>query len=141
MSLKWYGENVAKRMERAARVGINRTMAVCVKEAKETHQFTNRTGTAERSIRIANAAQTFALKTWGMWGSVAVHYFVYLEFGTKNMKSKSALTGVGPLKPNSKGKSFAPWKGGSYAATLRPVAIRVYPILGEMIRRAYAEAA
>jgi hypothetical protein len=56
MALKFNGDRMKARMERAARVGINNTMTEAVFLGKETHPFTNRTGTAERSIRIVAAA-------------------------------------------------------------------------------------
>lgn len=109
MSLKWRGPQVAEKLAQAAREGVNATMGVAVLHAKENHSFQNRTGTAERSIRIAREAETHGHKTSGLWGSVGVLYFVFLEFGT-------ALMGPFP--------------------TLRPAAAAVYPELGANIRRA-----
>lgn len=104
----WHGDEVLERIRRASRLGINKTMTECVIIAKHSHPFVNRTGTAERSIRIVMAAKTLAGHTMGIWGSMQVAYFWYLEFGTKIMK-----------------KSYA---------TLRPTAAKVYPRLAENIR-------
>lgn len=78
-------------MQRAARIGVNRTMAEAVAHAKKNHEFKNRTGTAERSIRIEKAAETVGLTTSGVWGSAAVSYFWWLEFGSSRMKGFGTL--------------------------------------------------
>jgi len=110
--LDWNGDTIIKKMQAAARIGINRTMAVAVTEAKSTHPFENRTGNAERSIRIVVRAETTKKQTAGLWGSMSCKYFAFLEFGTATM---------------------------SAFATLRPTAQRVYPILSDMIQKAYKE--
>lgn len=127
--LRWYGDDVKKKVMRACVVGVNRTMAVCVAEAKHTHPFTNRTGTAERSIRIARPAQVAGDAVFGLWGSLQVAYFKWLELGTQAMRAKRRRAG--------QASESAPWKGGSFAPTLRPVALRVYPLLGRLVNQAY----
>ena len=107
--VKWNGDNVRRRLEKAARLGINKTMSQCIAIAKASHPFQNRTGTAERSIRVVVKAITSADgKTLGIWGSMGVGYFRFLEFGTRFMKSNFA--------------------------TLRPTAEKVYPLLQSNIR-------
>lgn len=110
--LEWFGDNIKKRILRASAIGINRVMSLCVAEAKETHPWQNRTGTAERSISIARAAKAAGDVIYGIWGSLQVGYFMALEFGT-------ALRKAYP--------------------TLRPTAARVYPVLPRMISQAYQE--
>lgn len=108
LGFEWYGDEIKARMLRAAQMGVNRTMAVCVVEAKQTHPFENRTGTAERSLRIWKSAQVMGDHVFGIWGSVQTAYFKFLELNPK-------------------------------FATLVPTSARVYPILGRMVNRAYAE--
>lgn len=140
----WYGDDIRKRVEKAARMGVNRTMAVAVAEAKASHPFTNRTGTAERSIRIVRAAITHAGETVGLWGSALVDYFKYLEFGTKLTTTRVSIRqqlrqGTGAMSLKTSAADKLPWKGGSWGPTLQPAAAKVYPLLGEMIRKAYQE--
>jgi len=108
--VKWYGDRVKRKMERAARIGINRTMGEAVAHGKANHEWNNRTGTAERSMRIQEPAQTVGGKTSGTWGSVGVVYFIWLERGSSLMK------GFG---------------------TLRKAAAATYRNLSSNIRRAY----
>lgn len=111
--LRWYGDKVIARMRKAGRYGINKTMGECAAVAKHSHPFQNQTGTAERSIRVSVPAQTGADGTTvGLWGSVAVGYFWFLEKGTDLMK-----------------KSYA---------TLVPTAEKVYPRLPANIREGWA---
>ena len=78
--LKWKGDIVAKRVKRAAEIGINDTMARSVTLAKQSHPgWRNVTGTAEGSIRIVEKAKQERGSIFGRWGSAAVHYFLYLE--------------------------------------------------------------
>lgn len=143
MGLNWKGEEVRARVEKAARVGINRTMALCVAESKENHPFTNRTGTAERSIKIAAAAKTTDNVTVGIWGSVMVNYFKYLELGTELTRGRTSIMqrigGASTTTKRPKKNSAAlPWKGGSFAPTLIPAAKKIYPTLLEHIKWAFA---
>jgi hypothetical protein len=141
--LEWNGDKILARIEAASRIGINQTMAICVAEAKATHPFTNRTGLAERSIVIAQRARTTGSISYGQWGSVAVNYFKYLEFGTRftrtrtSIKDRMRIMRTGIFKTGPKNKGVPPWQGGSWAPTLGPAANRVYPLLSDFIRRAY----
>lgn len=143
MGLDWHGDDVRLRVERAARMGINRTMALCVAEAKENHPFTNRTGTAERSVRIAAAAKTTDGVTVGIWGSVMVNYFKYLELGTELTRGRTSIfqrvagskTAVKKPKNNA---AALPWNGGSWGPTLVPAAKKIYPKLLAQIKWAFA---
>lgn len=81
MSLNWRGDEVQRSVERAARVGINATLTECVSRAKDEHPYENRTGTAERSVRIIAAARAVGNAVVGAWGSISVRYFRFLEYG------------------------------------------------------------
>lgn len=142
MSLDWRGPRVVDRMRRATRLGINRTISACVAMAKDNHSWKNRTGTAERSIRIATPAQTGPDgRTIGAWGSVAVKYFWGLEFGTAahvitpqrgeflRFKGKSG-TFVFVRQVNHPGTKARP--------VLNPTARKVYPFLSGYIKQAWA---
>ncbi len=140
---EWHGDEFLRRVEEASRIGINWTMGACVVDAKATHPFTYRTGMAERSIRIVTPARTNKGVSFGSWGSTVVKYFKYLEFGTRSTKTRTSITQrrlimrTGIFKrPDNAGAP--PWKGGSYAPTLRPTADRIYPRLAGFIRKAYA---
>lgn len=111
--LKWFGDDIKKRMIRASEIGINRTMALAVTQAKSDHGgWENVTGTAERSIRIQNPAQTLHDFTFGVWGSAQVEYFIWLEIGTALREGYH---------------------------TLRRAAVATYPFLPKLINRAYGE--
>jgi len=144
----WRGDALIKRMKMATAYGINKTMSQAVMQAKETHPFTNRTGTAERSIRIVSPAQHESSgHTTGFWGSAAVKYFWYLEMGTRFTQTRTSIIGRQKLMfriaksrrrvRRLKTKELPPWRGGSWAPTLRPVAERIHPMLGRNIKRGW----
>jgi hypothetical protein len=96
MAMNWRGDAVITRLRKACRFGVNKTMGQCALVAKNEHPWHNRTGTAERSIRIAAPAVTSGDgHTVGIWGSVAVGYFAGLEQGnpahTITVRRKKAL--------------------------------------------------
>jgi hypothetical protein len=135
MALKWKGDKMKARMEMAAKIGINETMGEGVFLAKETHPFTNRTGTAERSIRIvAAAARAGGGLIRGIWGSIGVVYFKWLELGTEAMdhRVRAATSRTPGRVPVWSGA-----KSGMYEPTLRPVARMTYPGLKQNIRDAW----
>lgn len=142
MGLKWNGDAIKRRMELATRVGVNRTMALCVGGAKEDHPFTNRTGTAEQSIRIAVAAEARGNRTVGIWGSVMNSYFKFLELGTNLTRTRTSIvqrtqimaTGIFKRARNA---GAPPWKGGSWAPTLVPEAKKFYKGLTYQIEAAF----
>lgn len=144
---EWHGDRVLKRMQQAARFGINRTMVECVVLAKSGHPFTNRSGMAERSIRIAMPAKTDARgSTAGLWGSMGVKYFRALEFGTRKTRTRTSIRArnrimrTGVLKTGRMNRGLPPWQGGSFKPTLRPVAARVYPRLPGNIKAGWRKA-
>lgn len=77
----WRGDDVTRRLVRAAKIGIDETLAACVVEAKSNHPYVNRTGTAEGSVRMVPAQQE-GRRIVGRWGSFIVRYFIFLEIGT-----------------------------------------------------------
>lgn len=128
MGLNWHGDRVIRRMRQATRLGINRTMAAGVAAAKQNHEWQNRTGTAERSIRVALPAQTGPDgKTIGVWGSVAVKYFWALEFGRIVRGIRTTLKGRF-VKKTTAPKAYP---------TLRPAAKKVYVMLPAYIKAAW----
>ncbi len=79
MALKWFGDQVLKKVQKAAAGGINATMSAASKHAKRNHPgWKNVTGTAEGSIRIVRFAKP-QISPVGLWGSVDVNYVIWLE--------------------------------------------------------------
>ncbi len=113
MSVKWKGPRVLRATRRAQVRGINVIMSRCVRGAKTSHEWINRTGILEGSIGI----HTFARKTGagisGEWGSADVVYARVHELGSAKMNI--------PARPY-----------------LRPQADIHYPNLPAEIRRAMA---
>ncbi len=134
MGLEWNGEEIKRRMILATKIGINQTMALCVGGAKIEHPFTNRTGTAEQSIRIAMQAEQRGSKTTGIWGSVMNSYFKYLELGTRFTRGIAFTSKGKRLAQDSEGPS---WRGGSWAPTLVPQAKIFYKGLTYKIEAAF----
>lgn len=141
MSLDWRGPQVVARMRKATRIGINQTMAAGVAMAKQNHTWKNRTGTAERSIRIATPAQTGPDgKTIGIWGSTAVKYFWGLEFGTKARTIVAKAGGL--LRFKGRDGRFVFVRSVRHPGTqarpvLNPTAQKVYRFLPGFIQRAW----
>lgn len=81
MSLRWNGDDVKRKVERAARIGIDKTMAQAVVHAKRNHPgWKNRTGLAEGSVRIIQQAERRGSgQIVGVWGSTGVNYVIWLE--------------------------------------------------------------
>lgn len=81
MSTEWRGDQVKRKMMRAAVMGVNRTMAEAVVHAKQNHPWQNRTGTLEGSTQISQYAKQERDAVVGRWGSVDVNYALRLELG------------------------------------------------------------
>lgn len=78
--INWKGADVRRRVEDAARMGIDDTMAAAGIEAKANHSgWKNITGNAEGSISITEPAHKEGGAILGRWGSKAVAYFIWLE--------------------------------------------------------------
>jgi phage gpG-like protein len=119
MPLVWKGDKFNAKFEKAMRVGLNKTMAEAVLYAKTHHEWKNRTGTLERSIRIVEGARKVGQGFAGIWGSVAVIYAAVHEFGA-SFRRGSGTVNI-PARP-----------------FLVPAARKNYPNLTENIREAFA---
>jgi hypothetical protein len=132
MPMNWRGDAVILRLRRACRFGVNKTMSQCVLVAKNEHPWRNRTGTAERSIRIAAPAMTSGDgHTVGIWGSVAVGYFAGLEQGNRphwiTARRKKALAFEASGKKVFARSVVHP--GNKAMPVLVPTAQKIYPKL------------
>lgn len=79
--MEWRGQLVAEKVKRAAALGINETIATAVVYVKLNHPgWSNRTGTAEGSIRITAFATVEGAHIVGRWGSTGVAYMRALEY-------------------------------------------------------------
>ena len=81
MSLTWNGEAHKKKLMKAARRGIDKTMKEAVASAKGDHPgWESRSGKAEKSIAIVERAKvTGKAEVSGAWGSRGVFYMRFLE--------------------------------------------------------------
>lgn len=78
--LKWYGDKIKSKIERASVQGINVTMSKAAIHAKRNHPgWRNRTGKAEGSIGTYQNARKSGRRIFGIWGSRNVEYFLKLE--------------------------------------------------------------
>ncbi len=112
MSVKWQGAKVAAKMRKAEIRGINVVMSRCVKGAKTSHEWINRTGILEGSIGVAVFARRQGTGAAGVWGSQDVIYARVHELGSE--------------KNNIRARPY-----------LRPQAAIHYPSLATEIRRAF----
>ena len=85
MSVKWEGSKVAAKMHKAEVRGINVIMSRCVKGAKTSHEWQNRTGILEGSIGIAVFARRQGSGAAGIWGSQDVVYARVHELGSEKL--------------------------------------------------------
>lgn len=118
MALNWRGNEVKRELARATRIGIDATMQAAVLHAKAKHKFVNRTGEAERSIRVVDSAREERGRIVGRWGSTGIVYFRRLEFGFQGTDRLGRVFDQ-PAFP-----------------ALRPAAQAEYPNLARRIRRA-----
>ena len=80
VKLHWNGDNVARRIREASRLGIDDTMAQCAITAKGSHPgWKNISTNAEGSIMITQPARNERGRTVGRWGSKGVLYMLFLE--------------------------------------------------------------
>lgn len=86
--LDWKGDDVHKRMLRAAANGIDRTLAPCVNDAKGLVRV--KTATLQGSIRF-EPAEIHGTRISGLWGSFDVNYALWQEIGTHRMSAKPYL--------------------------------------------------
>ncbi len=112
MSVKWEGAKVAAKMRKAEVRGINVVMSRCVRTAKTSHEWVNRTGILEGSIGVAVFARRQGDGAAGIWGSQDVVYARVHELGSEKL--------------NIRARPY-----------LRPAAGDHYPELPREIRRAF----
>ncbi len=113
--VKWDGPKVVSKMRRAEIKAINRVMAKCVRGAKNSHEWENRTGILEGSIGVDVFARPQGRGASGLWGTADVDYALVHELGS--VKEGQNI----PARPY-----------------LRPAADEHYPSLRDEIRRAFA---
>ena len=77
--VRWEGPRVADKMRRSEMRAINVIMSRCVRGAKTSHEWKNRTGILEGSIGIEIFARPQGSGAAGIWGSVDVDYMIWLE--------------------------------------------------------------
>lgn len=133
-SLTWNGPAVTAKLKAAQIVGVNRTMAACVNQAKRNHRWQNRTGVLEGGINVVDYAQAEGAGVRGTWGVNDVRYALIHEIG-------------GVIKPVRAKALAIPLAGGGVAFAqsvtiparpyLRPAADLLYPTLADNIRRSY----
>lgn len=80
-SLTWNGDALKARMRAAQKYGVNKVMSECVKEAKISHPWQDRTFVLQGSIGIANYAVENAQGVSGTWGSQDAKYALIHELG------------------------------------------------------------
>lgn len=118
MSVKWEGDKVASKVERAQIEGINATMAAAAIHARRNHPWRNVTGILERSIGIAEHAKYRTSGAVGLWGSQDVRYALIHELGGQAGPGRRVTI---PARPY-----------------LRPAADAQYPGLARRIKKAFA---
>jgi hypothetical protein len=145
--LVWRGGEVADKMAAAAALGIDQTMAECVKHAKSDHptfppasqpytRFHNRTGFEVGSIKILDgASMRDAATVGGSWGSDS-NYGLFLEIGTSiegPTAEQRAIAAGGDMS------MIAPAAGPLMAPRpwARPAADLHYPLLAGRIGAAF----
>lgn len=108
----WRGKAIVAKAAAASALAIDKTMADCVPDAKANHPWNNVTGTAEGSIRIAQFAAMHGVQISGLWGSVGVAYFIFLELGTSRMEAMPTLRPAADRNyPNLRGYLAAAFAG------------------------------
>ena len=81
--------NVIEQLREATKMGINKTMADCVVTSKDMVPYD--TGTLHNSIQIQDFAEDENNEIIGRWGSRAVNYAIFVEFGTIKMSAQPYL--------------------------------------------------
>ena len=76
---KWRGPEVAAKVAKAARNGIDEVMSDCVGDAKEDAPVA--TASYQGSIRIVEPAEQVGDEIAGIWGSTDINYALALETG------------------------------------------------------------
>lgn len=136
-SLIWNGPALTAKMRQAQKLGVNATMAECVRHAKANHTWDNQTGILEGSIKIAEFAREDGAGVAGTWGSTDVRYALIHELGGVIVPVRAQA-----LKFRLPDGSFRIVKSVTIPARpfLRPAADAVYPKLAGNIRAAFEKA-
>lgn len=139
--IDWNGKNVAAKMAAAAVLGVEKTMADCVSDARADHppfppasepgeRYANRTSHETGSI-MSNGAAFDGRRVVGSWGAYA-DYSLFLEIGTSisgPTATAREIVGGGDMDliPPPEGPLMAP------RPFLRPATDKEYPLLGARI--------
>lgn len=136
-SLTWNGPALTAKMRAAQKLGVNATMAECVRQAKANHTWENQTGILEGSIKIAEDARDEGGGVVGTWGSTDVRYALIHELGGVIVPVRAQA-----LKFKLPDGSFRIVKSVTIPARpyLRPAADAIYPKLAGNIRAAFERA-
>lgn len=76
----WLGDQVAQKVRRATKTGIDEVMALCVATSKE--RVSKKTTTLQGGIQMRGAID-FGGKIVGFWGVFDVLYGIFVELGTR----------------------------------------------------------
>lgn len=140
-AFKWNGKEIAAKAAEAAVMGVERTMAECVSDARSDHppfppasepyeRYANRTGFETGAIK-SNGAHYDGVRVVGTWGAYT-NYALFLEIGTSvagPTATEREETGAGDMDaiPPPIGPLMAP------RPFLRPATDREYPLLASRI--------
>ncbi len=83
--VRWRGPEVSAKIRRSEIHGINVIMSRCVRGAKTSHEWQNRTGILEGSIGVDVFARPHGSGTSGTWGSADVVYARVHELGSEKL--------------------------------------------------------
>jgi hypothetical protein len=92
VALEWNGREIARRIDAAQRIGINRTVSDAIVYAKRNHEWNNQTGTLEGSIQFAEYAHRVRDGWRAIWGSLDVSYALAMELGFDGVQQVKAHT-------------------------------------------------
>ena len=81
-SIQWRGPQVARKVQSAAESGVNETMGMCVRQAKQDVPVVF--AILQGSIRL-EPAETQDGDVVGKWGSFDVHYAAAVETGNRSL--------------------------------------------------------
>ncbi len=167
-TLEWNGDAVFDRVRRAAEVGVDRTLAEAVSQAKHDHRWVSRTGFLEATIGIVDFAHSDGLTVKGAFGALA-NYALDVEVGTSRVgptvfervadsagwwtipspkpepgvRVRQSFTIIPPGRGHGFTTLHTPSTGsGPLKAArpyLRPAAFTQFPMLGFRIAEAYQE--
>lgn len=135
-SLVWKGGAVTEKMRQAQILGVNKTMADCVNEAKSSHAWKNRTGVLEGAIDIVDYAEQEGRGVKGVWGVRDVRYALIHELGGTIVATKAKALAIPQPDGSVRFVKSVTIPARPY---LRPAGDKHYPSLAGNIRKAYAK--